>query len=161
MSERFNGGPIKQGPNGQWPDSMEKYSASNGNRQSAYFTQTSNIAKPYKTGDYAKTAWAGKINEVAKTAYAGKTDGSRFHTPSRVAQGDARETNAAAVVHDPYKTGDYKTSAARESNAKRLDKPSDAQTDVRRRVFPDPEITSWKEQRALDMKATKSILGRE
>jgi hypothetical protein len=161
MSERFNGSAIKQDANGKWPAAMERYSQSDGGRTSPYFTQTSNLAKPYKAGDYAKTAWAGKTTDLPKAAYAGKTDGSRFHTPSRVSAGEAREATSAAVVHDPYQTGDFKTSAARESHAKRIDKPSDAQTDFRRRVTPEPEVTSWQEQRALDMKATKSLLGRE
>jgi len=28
-------------------------------------------------------------------------------------------------------------------------------------VFPDPEISDWKQQRALDVKTTKSILGHD
>ncbi len=161
MSQRFNGPAIKQNANGEWPAEMHRFSAYDASRQSAYFNEKSTIAKPYNTGQYAKTEWKGKTNEVPRTAYTGNTDGNRFRKASRIAHDDAHEAGASDVATGTYKTGDYKTSSARENNAKRLDKPSDAATDARRRVFPEPEISSWKEQRAMDMKTTRSILGRD
>ncbi len=160
MSQKFTGPPIKQGANGKWTNDVENVSAHDAKRQSAYFTQQSGIAKPYKTGEYTKTSWWGK-KDVSKPAYTGATDGSRFQTSSRYQGTGARESGTAAKLHDPYKPGSYKTSAAREAAGKQLDKPSDAETDIRRRVFPQPEVNDWRQQRALDIKDTKSLLGHE
>ncbi|MEI6654552.1 MAG: hypothetical protein WCP45_07275 [Verrucomicrobiota bacterium] len=161
MSEKFNGPAIKKSSDGKWSKDVENVVAYDAKRQSPYFTQQSCIAKPYKTGEYTKTTWGGGKKDVSKPAYTGSTDGSRFLTTSRYQGAGARESGTAAKLRDPYKTGDYKTSSARETAVKHLDKPSDAQTDLRRRVFPQPEVSDWKQQRALDVKATKSILGRE
>lgn len=151
---------IKQNAKGEWPDDMKKASSFENNRKSGYFTEKSGIAKPYKTGEYTKTAWGGK-KEVSRQSYTGNTGASSLPKASRLQGLGAREASTAAKTPGSYETGDYKTSAAREGSAKDLDKPSDAETDVRRRVFPEPEISSWKQQRALDVTTTKSILGRD
>ena len=39
-------------------------------------------------------------------------------------------------------------------------KPSDAETDVRRRVFDAPDVIDWREQRPLTIQETRGILGR-
>ena len=162
MSQRFNGPPLKQNSNGEWPDDVSKFSASDSNRVSPYFNEKSTIAKPYKTGQYAKTEWTGKQNAIPKTAYTGSTDGNRFHTASRIQHDDAHESgNAAVTLPGNYKTGSYKTSSAHEAGAKTLDKPANAQVEDRRRVYPEPEVSSWKQQRALDMKTTKGFLGHD
>ena len=161
MSQKFNGPAIKQNANGEWPDDVKKFSAFDSNRKSPYFNEKSSLAKPYKTGEYAKTEWTGNKKDLPKQAYTGNTDGSRFHTSSRIQPDDAHESgNAAVAIPGDYKTGTYKTSTAREAGAKPIAKPSNAIVDQRRRVFPEPEVSSWKQQRALDVKATKSILGR-
>ena len=161
MSQKFNGPAVKQTASGEWPDDVKKFSASDSKRQSPYFNSKSSVAKPYKTGEYAKTEWTGKTKEVPKKDYAGNTDANHFHTPSRIQHDGAHETSTtAATLPGDYKTGDYKTSTAHEQGAKRLAKPSNAIVDSRRRVYPEPEVSSWKQQRALDVKATKSILGR-
>ena len=161
MSEKFNGPPVKQDANGEWPADVKKFSAYDSDRQTAFFKEKSAIVKPYKTGDYAKTAWAGKLTDVSKPAYTGNTDGSRYRTQSNIQHNDAHEASTSGVATNDYQTGSYKTSAANENQAKRLDKPSDAATESRRHAYPEPEITSWKQQRALDMKTTRGFLGRE
>jgi hypothetical protein len=160
MSEKFNGPPIKQKADGKWADDVERTSAFDNNRKSPYFLEKSSAAKPYKTGEYAKSSWWGKT-DVPKRPYTGSTDGKRFQTSSRYQGAGAREASTTAQKHAPYTTGAYKTAAAREGVGKRLDKPSDAETDIRRRVFPDPEMSDWKQQRSLDVKTTKSILGHD
>ena len=98
---------------------------------------------------------------MPKQTFGGNTDGSRFQTSSRIQHDSAHESNTtSAALPDDYKTGDFKTSTAHEEGAKRLDKPSNAQVDQRRRVFPEPEV-SWKQQRSLDMKTTRTLLGRD
>jgi hypothetical protein len=160
MSEKFNGPAIKQNANGQWPDDVKKTSAFDSDRKSPYFTAKSSVAKPYQTGSYAKTSWWGK-KQVPRQAYTGNTDGNRFRTRSNIQHGGAHETGATPIPGNAYPTSNLTTSTAHEQAAKRLAKPSDAETDVRRRVYPEPEVSSWKQQRAMDVKTTKSILGRE
>jgi len=161
MSQRFNGPALKQGANGQWPEDVKKFSAFDSGRKSAYFTEQSALAKSYKTSEYAKTEWSGKTKEVPTKTYSGNTDGQRFNTPSRIQHDGAHESGTAATATDDYKTGTINTSTAHEDGIKRLAKPSNAQVDARRRVFPEPEVSGWKQQRALDMTTTKSILGRD
>jgi len=161
MSQRFNGPAVKQNANGEWPDDVKKFSAFDSDRKSAYFTEKSTLAKSYKTAAYTKTEWSGKTTDVPNKEYVGNTDGKRFNTPSRIQHDDAHESGTAATLHDDYNTGNFQTSAAHEDGAKRFTKPSNAQVDARRGVFPEPEVTSWKQQRALDMKTTKSILGHD
>ncbi|MCX6876539.1 MAG: hypothetical protein NTW21_22425 [Verrucomicrobia bacterium] len=160
MSEKFLGPPIKQNANGEWPANMQQVSTFDGQRQSPYFNGKSTIAKPYQTGEYTKTSWWGK-KEVATQPYTGNTDANRLRSTSRLQGLGAREAGTAASIPAPFPTGTYQTSAAREGDAKRFDKPTDAATEARRRVFPEPEISTWKQQRALDVNTTRSILGRD
>ncbi|MEI6606110.1 MAG: hypothetical protein WCP35_12420 [Verrucomicrobiota bacterium] len=161
MSQRFNGPPVKQGANGQWPDDVKKFSAYDSDRQSVHFTEASTLTKSYKTTAYAKPEYSGETKEVPSKTYSGNTDGKRFNTPSRIQHDGAHESGTAAAVHDDYQTGDFSTSPAQEDGGKRFGKPSNAQVDARRGVYPEPEVNSWKQQRALDMKTTKSILGHD
>ncbi len=162
MNEKFNGPTIRQNAKGEWGDDVKQYSAFDSSHKSPYFNEKSSIAKTYKTGEYAKTEWTGKKKQLPKQAYSGSTDGDRFHTPSRIQHDGAHESSTAAVtVPDDYKTGSYKTSTAHEQGAKPIDKPSNAIVDQRRRVYPEPEVSSWKQQRSMDLKTTKSILGHD
>ncbi|KAB2641666.1 MAG: hypothetical protein DVB26_04580 [Verrucomicrobia bacterium] len=161
MSQRFNGPALKPASNGQWPEDVKKFTAFDSERKSAYFTEKSTLGKSYKTAAYAKTEWGGQTKEVSKKSYVGNTDGQRFNTPSRIQHDNAHESGAAAAVPDAYQTGNYQTSSAHENGAKRFAKPSNAQVDARRGVFPEPEVSSWKQERSLDLKATKSLLGHD
>ena len=161
MNQRFRGKTIRPNAKGEWPDEVRKEYALDSGRESAYFSGESKIPKVYKTGEYAKTSWWGK-SEVPRQPYTGNSgEATGYKTTARDQGRGARESNAAATVPDPYQTGDYQTGKAHETGVKRLDHPSDAVTDERRRSFEEPEVMSWKQRRALDMKATKSILGRD
>jgi hypothetical protein len=162
MNERFNSGPstITQNSKGEYPDEVRKEFALEGGRQSSYFNGESSIPKTYKAGEYAKTTWWGK-KEYTRQAYAGDTDGSRFQTTARDQGAAAREANTAARMPDPYSTGTYQTGAAREAGVGRYPAPTNAQIEARRQAYPEPEVVGWKQLRAIDMKTTRSILGRE
>jgi hypothetical protein len=149
---------YKQDSEGNWIPQSDKRSSFEMNRESAYF-KGDYAKKQYKTQDFAKKSWWGDTKYESKQ-YEGNTDGSRFQTTSKFQQQGAREANTAADIPDAYKTGNYATSTAREAGSKRLGKSSDAETDVRRRVFPQPEIYDWREQRNLSVSETKGILGR-
>jgi len=149
---------YKQDSEGNWSPQSGKRSSFETNRESAYF-KGDYAKKQYKTGDYAKKSWWGDTKYESKR-YEGATDGSRFQTTSKFQQQGAREAKTAADIPDNYKTGTYTTATAREAGSKRLGKTSDAETDVRRRVFPQPDIFDWREQRSMSLSETKGILGR-
>lgn len=149
---------YKQDSEGNWLPQSDKRSSFETNRESAYF-KGDYAKKQYKTGEYAKKSWWGDTKYESKR-YEGNTDGSRFQTNSKFQQQGAHEANTAADIPDNYKTGNYATSTAREGGAKRFEKSSDAETDVRRRVFSEPEIYDWRQQRNMSVSETKGIMGR-
>lgn len=161
MQQRFSAGkPLQRDAKGNWPAEVRSMKLDDGDRKSDYFTSTSNLPKAYKAGEFKKAAWWGDKSYPRKP-YTGNTDGSRFQVASKAKDKTARETGTAADVPGPYQTGTYRTGDARESSGKRIGKTSDAETDIRREVFPEPDVADWKQQREMDIRATKSILGRE
>jgi hypothetical protein len=161
LSERLdeNNG-YAQDESGNWVPRGDKRSPYESQGASRYFDKESNYnQKAYQAGGYAKKSWWGN-KEYGRKAYAGDTDGSRFQQSSKFQDQSAREAGSSADIPDAYQTGGYATSAAREGGAEKLGKPSDAETDYRRRVFPQPEIIDWREQRSLTLDQSKGILGR-
>lgn len=53
------------------------------------------------------------------------------------------------------------TDVARETGAGAITRPSDAETDFRRRVFQQPDVVDYKKQRELSIEQSKRLLGRE
>jgi hypothetical protein len=153
-----NGGFVKD-DEGNWKSSSGKRSSFETNRESAYFK--GDVQKKEYGGkkDYSKKSWWGDTRYESKT-YEGNTDGSRFQTVSRHQGTGARESGSAADLPEAYQTGNYATGAARETGKRNISKPSDAETDVRRRVYPKPTVTNWGEERRMSMEDTKSFLGR-
>lgn len=154
--EESNG--YTQDANGNWVPKSDKRSSFEAQGESPYFKGTY-AGKEYKAGEYAKKSWWGNKDYQPK-AYAGNTDGSRFMTKSRYDGSGAPESGTAAKIPDPYQTGTYATGAAREAGKGPIAKPSDAESDQRREVFPEPEIIDWREQRSLSIEQSKGILGR-
>jgi hypothetical protein len=149
---------YKQDANGNWAPRNDKRSSFESQGESPYFKGEYG-KKDYKTGDYSKKSWWGN-KDYGRQHYAGSTDGSRFQKTSRLDGKGARESGSAADVPDPYQTDTYATSAAREAGKGKLAKPSDAETDIRRRVYQQPEIIDWRQQRTLSLEQSKGILGR-
>lgn len=114
--------------------------------------------KTYQAGDYAKKSFWGK-SDYAPKAYAGNTDGSRFATRANAQGRDASEAGEGFATRG-YDTTGYDTGNARESGAERIERISDAETDVRRRVFTPPAVQDWRAARSLSQGETKSLLGR-
>ncbi len=112
----------------------------------------------YKAGDFAKKSWWGNKNYAPK-AYAGNTDGSRFQTPSDLQGQGAREANNAADIPDNYQTGTYATGNANETGNAPVQKGSNDAIENRRKVFAQPDIIDYREQRSLTVEQSKSILG--
>lgn len=149
---------YSQDANGNWVPQTNKRSSFETQGQSPYFKGKID-KKAYKTGEYDRKAWWGN-KDYGRQQYAGKTDGSRFQKDSRFDGKGARESGSAADIPDPYQTDNYATNAAREAGRSSIDRPSDAETDIRRRVYQPPEIIDWREQRSLSLEQSKGILGR-
>lgn len=151
-------GGFAKDSEGNFLPSSNKRSSFETNRNSPHF-KGDYAKKDYKTKDYSKKSWWGDTTHDKKS-YGGDTDGSRFQTASRYQGSGAREGGTSARLPGEYNTQDYRTGASREANSKRLDKPSDAETDIRRQVYTAPVVVDWKEQRSMSMGETKSFLGR-
>ena len=159
LSQRINeSNGYKQDAEGNWIPQNDKRSSFENQGQSAYF-QGDYGKKQFQTTDYARKSWWGNKDYQPK-AYAGNTDGSRFQQSSRLDGKGASEGGKSAGMDSAYKTIDYATGSAREAGTNRLDKPSDAETDVRRKVYQTPEIIDWQQQRSLSLEQSKGILGR-
>jgi hypothetical protein len=159
MSERLSeSNGYKQDADGNWVPQNDKRSSFESQGQSAYF-QGDYGKKTYKAGDFSKKSWWGGKN-YGSQQYAGNTDASRFQTDSSLAGKNAGESGSAAKLPSTYQTGQYATSNARETGRDKLAKPSDAETDARRKVYQAPEVIDWREQRSLSLEQSKGILGR-
>ena len=115
--------------------------------------------KEYKTGDYAKKSWWGS-KDYERKSYAGSTDGSRFRKSSGMQDQAARETGSAAEIPAPYQTNSYATRGAREANTPEIARTGNAAIENRKKVFKQPDIIDWKEQRSLSLYQSKTFLGR-
>jgi hypothetical protein len=150
---------YKQDASGNWVPRNDKRSSFESQGESQNF-KGEYKGKTYKAGEYAKKSWWGN-KDYGSQSYAGETDGSRFQKTSRFDGQGARETTGdAAKISGPYQTGNYATSAATESNSGSIAKPSDAATESRRKVYAQPEIIDWQQQRSITLDQSKGILGR-
>jgi hypothetical protein len=156
----LGGSGYTQNDKGQWvPKDQGKRSSFETNRESPYF-KGKYAGKEYKTGDYEKKAWLGGKSYERK-AYEGETDGSRFVKNSRFDGQNAREASqsareAAQSANESQQT--YATGQAREATQNTMPKPTDAGLMDKR--YAQPDIVDWKQQRALSVDQTKSMLGR-
>jgi hypothetical protein len=124
------------------------------------------------TGDYGNQRFQGKRDydkrsfwgskDYAKQVYQGETGGGdRFLTQAREGTRGAREgTMMSRENSRGFQASEVAGGEARENRQANLSKPSDAETDVRRRVYPQPEIRNWRTQRGLTVDETRGMLGR-
>lgn len=116
--------------------------------------------KDYNTKSYAKKRWAGNTHFRTKN-YEGKTDASHYKMEPWFVQKQAAVAGERSRAEGKsYKVEGYEKSTAREQGAARLERTSDAETDVRRRVYKEPDIIDWKEQQGLSVQDTNRMLGR-
>ncbi len=158
MSERMNeNNGYAQDAEGNWKPRNDKRSPFESQGESAYFKKDFQ-KKEYQTGDYAKKSWWGN-KAYDRQAYAGNTDGSRFQKTSNLKDKGAREAATQGDFQQSYDTGTYGTGAAREAGAKPIAKGSNDSIENRRKVYTQPEIVDWREQRSMTMDQSKGILG--
>jgi len=159
FSQRLNEkSGYSQDSEGNWKASGNKRSSFESIGATPYF-KGDYQKDTYKTGEYAKKSWWGN-KDYGRKSYDGNTDGSRFMTSSALDGKNAGEAGTAAKIPGNYQTNDFATNDAREAGTRNVSKPSDAETDVRRRVFKQPDIIDWREQRQLSVEQSKGLLGR-
>lgn len=159
LSERMNEkNGYKQDSDGNWVANNDRRSPYEG-KGSTYDAKKSFAKKDYKTGDFAKKSWWGN-KEYDRQSYKGDTDGSRFQKSSALQGEKAPEAGDAAKIPGPYQTDTYATGAAREAGNTAIKKPSNDMVNSRQKVFQQPEIIDWREQRNLSLDQSKGILGR-
>lgn len=160
LSERLSGDRgYQQDAEGNWISKASKRSQYDSYGDSPNFKGDYKTGQ-YKAGEYAKKSWW-KPNEVQRQSFDNRADGSRFQQASRLQGQGARESGSNAGLAKNYNTGGYATGTAREAGAANIDRPSDAETDFRRRVFPQPDQNlGWREQRQLTLGETKGLTGR-
>ena len=116
--------------------------------------------KDYRTKSYAKKRWAGN-SQYQPRQYAGNTDANQYKMePWFVRKQALAHGQRAGADGQSYNTAEYEASTAREQGSERIEEGSDAETDVRRRIYQQPEIIDWKEQEGLGVKDTNRLLGR-
>jgi len=114
----------------------------------------------YTKKSYRKERWGGNTIFNRKK-YGGDTDASRFKSEPWFARKQASASGQlAAAAGKTYGVNPFATGTAREGGVATIARNSDAETDVRRRVYKQPDITHWKDQSRLSVNDTKSRLGR-
>jgi len=116
--------------------------------------------KDYMAKSYRKKRWGGNT-VFGNKKYEGNTDASRYKQEPWFVQKQASASGKTAYGSDKtYSVNPFSTSSAHEQGGTRIARTSDAETDVRRRVFVQPDITHWKNQKGLSIGDTNRKLGR-
>jgi hypothetical protein len=160
LTERLNS-KEKQGyfkdSEGNWKSNSNKRSSFESAGQASMGKKDFNTKK-FNPGNYEKKSWWGN-REYKPQQYAGNTDASRFATTAPDAGKSAAEAgNSSFFSGKKVDANRITRQGAREESATGLSRPSDAETDLRRKVYQEPTIIDWREQRALQIKDTKSWL---
>ena len=116
--------------------------------------------KDYSKKSYRKKRWGGNTF-FGRKKYQGKTDASQYKKePWFVRKQANAQSKRSRADGQNYSVNPYRTSSAHEQNGKRIARTQDAETGFRRRVFQQPGITHWKDQKGLSIKDTNRMLGR-
>lgn len=114
----------------------------------------------YTKKSYRKKRWGGNTIFNRK-GYDGNTDASRFKSEPWFARKKANASGQTATsAGKAYGVDQFAAGNARESSSASIARTSDAETNVRRRVYKQPKITHWKDQGGLSVNDTKQRLGR-
>lgn len=116
----------------------------------------------YKAKNYRAKQWNNGNLQAQAAKYAGALDGSRFQVPSQYSGLTARQSARGSTFNgQAARTGNYSTGKARENAGQRLAKPTDAWTDFRREVYPEPPVMSKADYDRLTVEQSRSLLGRD
>jgi hypothetical protein len=148
-----------QDSKGTWKPRVDRRSSFETAGESSYF-KGNYKTKECRTPTLEKKSWWGGKDYTTK-AFGGKTDGSHFQKTASADGVRSREDGTVSkAASKSVKTNSYKTGAASEAGRGEIDRPSNAQTESSNRNFVQPAIIDWKQQRAMSLDETKSILGR-
>lgn len=117
--------------------------------------------KTYDKKQYEKRSWWGGKKAETKQ-YAGNMDGSRFQTASALgSQTAAADGQRSRLDGRQARTATYRVEAATEAGVSGVAKPSNAQADWRRAVYPKPYIMGYKDYQEKSISETRRLLGRD
>lgn len=114
----------------------------------------------YTKKAYRKERWGGESSYKTKS-YNNTNKANNYGKEPWFARKQANVNGQeSSVGKKSFFTKLFGKSTARERGATDLSKPSDAETNVRRRVFIQPDIIGWKDQQTLSVDDTRGMLGR-
>lgn len=142
---------------GNWVPRHNKRSQYEGRGDSAQF-RGDHSTREFDTKSLEKGSWWGS-KEIDRPSYGAVSRADQQSQPSRFsgqqASLDRKLRTPARIEGAAHPQG-----VANESAARRLDKPTHAATDQRRKVFTEPEIIDYEQQRELSIRESKDFLGR-
>jgi len=114
----------------------------------------------YSTKNYRKKRWGGNTF-FGRKKYEGNTDASKYQKePWFVKKQAGAQGQRASADRKSYSVNPFRRSTAREQGRTPISRTQDAESSIRRRVFQQPEITHWKNQKGLSVGDTNKMLGR-
>lgn len=143
---------------GNWVPKSDKRSSFETQGDSPYFKDSLGT-KTFDTTHYNKQQWSGKPT-VSHKEFDTSTNRDFTSPDSGLGNQTALIPSESTLSQNNYKTGNVDTTAASENSGKRISKPSDAETDARRRVFQQPEIIDYQELRKFSVEDSRKMLGR-
>ena len=143
---------------GNWVPKTDKRSQYEGRGGSGYFN--GNVSKKaFSTNKLNKGSWMGGQQVKSPSHH---LSGSRSSVG-----GENRFNNQQAALDRNLQTpariegNHFPDRRAIEGNANSIGKPSDAATDSRRKVFTEPDIIDYRQQRELSIRQSRQLLGRD
>jgi len=143
---------------GNWVPRTDKRSQYEGRGGSAYFNGEVG-KKTFQAEQLQKGSWMGN-KPYDRKAHRLNGAQSDLGAPSRL-------SNQQASLEHRLQTPEHITgnhlpnNRAHESSTGSIERPSDAETDVRRRVYGRPDIIDYRQQRDLSIQQSKQLLGRD
>ncbi len=159
MSERFN----NRGKQGYYQDSEGNWKVQNDKRSSFEQVGRSSLddqsfrREAFETQNVEKRSWSGK-NPYEKPIYQPPSAQS-LKTTANAAGQKAREQNSLADLPDPIKRENFSAKSRSSREQSRFRDAKNAATENSNEELT-PDIMDWKEQRALQLKDTKSWLNK-
>lgn len=143
---------------GNWVPRTDKRSQYEGQADSTYFNGQVG-KKSFQTQNLDKGSWMGG-KEAPHPTHQLSGSKSSVDTFSRYSKQQAslnRSLQTPARIEGNHLPGQQ----AYESGGKRMANASDAETDLRRRVFQQPDIIDYRQQRDLSIQQSKQLLGND
>lgn len=143
---------------GNWVPRNNKRSQYEGRGGSAYFNGDLH-KKAFQAQTLGKGSWVGEQRVKKPEHHLNATESA----VGVISPFNSRQANLEHSLQTPAKiAGNHlSTDVARETGAGAITRPSDAETDFRRRVFQQPDVVDYKQQRELSIEQSKRLLGRE